>query len=127
LAAVQFEIASKSESNLWSNRPFILSVVLDTHAVAHALAPSTSPISSAVKPYMSCTSGSASFLQHVVKGQFGVPHNLVEDSFPQVALAMDRDSRSPPVGMNEDGMASRLPVQGKATPLQDGNHLAGIE
>jgi len=69
----------------------------------------------------------ASPLHHVVKGKLGIPHNLAEDSFPQIAFAVDRDSRPAPVGMNEDGMASRLPVQGKATPLQDGNHLPGIE
>ena len=119
--------ASKSESSLRRGRPFILSVASDSHAFAHALAPSTSAISSAVRPYRSYTSRSASSLQHVVKGQLGVPHNLVEDSFPQIAFAVDRESRPAPVGMNEDRMASRLPVQGKATPLQDGNHKAGIE
>src|SRR3989442_10467059 len=109
--------ASKSESSLRRGRPFILSVASDSHPFAHALAPSTSAISSAVRPYRSYTGRSASSLQHVVKGQLGVPHNF--DSFPQIAFAVDRDSRPAPVGMNEDGMASRLPVQGKATPLQD--------
>ena len=69
----------------------------------------------------------ASPLHHVVKGKLGIPHNLAEDSFPQIAFGVDRHSRPAPVGMNEDGMASRLPVQGKATPFQDGNHLPGIE
>jgi hypothetical protein len=29
--------------------------------------------------------------------------------------------------MNEDRMASGLPVEEKPAPLQDGNHLPGIE
>ena len=110
-------VASKSESGLWSNRPFILYLVSDRYAIAQAFAPSTSAISLAVRPYRSYTSRSASSLQHVVKGQVGVPHNLVEDSFPQIAFAVDRDSRPAAVGMNEHGMASRLAVQGKAAPL----------
>ena len=61
------------------------------------------------------------------RGIYCNPHNLVEDSFPQIPFAVDRDSRPAPVGMNEDGRASRLPVQGKATPFRDRNHLAGIE
>ena len=69
----------------------------------------------------------ASSLRHVVNGQLGVPHNLVEDAFPQIAFAVDGESRPAPVGMNEHGMASRLAVQGKAAPLKDGNQLAGIE
>jgi len=71
--------------------------------------------------------GATSSLQHVVKGQFGVPHNLVEDSFPQIAFAMDRDGRPAPVRMDEDSMAPRLTVQGKATSLENGNQLAGIK
>jgi hypothetical protein len=88
-----------------------------TLAIAHALASSTSAISLAVRPYRSYTSRSASSPHHVVKGQLGVPHNLVEESFPQIAFAVDGDSRPAPVGMNEHGMASRLAVQGKAAPL----------
>ena len=37
--------ATKSESSLWSDRPFILSVVSNSHAFAHALAPSNTTIS----------------------------------------------------------------------------------
>jgi len=40
---------------------------------------------------------------------------------------MDRNSRPAPVGMNEDRMATRLPVQRKAVSIEDGNELAGIE
>jgi len=43
---------------------------------------------------------------HVAKGEIGVPHYLLEESFPQIVLAVDRDSRPAPIGMNEDGMAS---------------------
>ena len=66
-------------------------------------------------------------LHHVVKSKLRIPHDLAKDSFAQIAFAVDRDSGSAPVGMNEDRMASGLPIQREAVPIEDGNDLAGIE
>jgi len=66
-------------------------------------------------------------VQRVVISELRIPHDLAKESFAKIAFAVDRDSGSAPVGMNEDRMASRLPVQREAVPIEDGNDLAGIE
>jgi hypothetical protein len=53
----------------------------------------------------------ASSIHDVVEGYFGVLHDLVKNAFAQVSFAVDRDGCSTSVGMNENGMASRLSVQ----------------
>lgn len=79
------------------------------------------------KPNRSSACELASSLYHVVKSKLRIPHNLAEDSFAQIAFAMNGDSGPAPVGMNEDRMASRLAVEGKAALIENGNDLAGIE